>query len=77
MGYISLDALVAATHVPKDDLCRACFDSIYPVPLPEPELLGKHLLEGIERAVGVPRIDVDRLDTFNIGGGASGALQHP
>jgi hypothetical protein len=24
---------------------------VYPVPLPEPELLGKHVLEGIERSV--------------------------
>ncbi len=31
--------------MPKDDLCRACFDGIYPVKLPEPEHLGKHLLE--------------------------------
>ena len=26
-------------------LCRACFDGVYPIELPEPELLGKHLLE--------------------------------
>ena len=31
--------------MPKDDLCRACFDGVYPIALPEPELLGKHLLE--------------------------------
>ena len=30
---------------PADDLCRACFDGVYPVKLPEPEFLGKHLLE--------------------------------
>ena len=45
LGYISLDNLVEATTVPKERLCRACFDGVYPVPLPEPELLGKHLLE--------------------------------
>ena len=31
--------------MPTDRLCRACFDGVYPVPLPEPEHLGKHLLE--------------------------------
>jgi amidophosphoribosyltransferase len=51
LGYVSLDGLVAATGHPKERLCRACFDGVYPVPLPEPELLGKHVLEGIERSV--------------------------
>ncbi len=46
LGYVSLDGLIAATTVPKDKLCRACFDGIYPVALPDPEHLGKHLLEG-------------------------------
>ena len=45
LGYISLEQLVEATTVPADNLCRACFDGVYPVALPEPELLGKHLLE--------------------------------
>jgi amidophosphoribosyltransferase len=45
LAYISLEGLVEATEQPIDNLCRACFDGVYPVPLPEPELLGKHLLE--------------------------------
>ncbi|HPU12906.1 MAG TPA: amidophosphoribosyltransferase [Aeromicrobium sp.] len=45
LSYVELDDLVAATNVPKDNLCRACFDGIYPVPLPEDDLIGKHLLE--------------------------------
>jgi amidophosphoribosyltransferase len=45
LGYISQAELVAATEVPEDRLCRACFDGVYPVELPQPELLGKHLLE--------------------------------
>ena len=45
LAYISLEGLVAATEQPIDGLCRACFDGVYPVELPEPELLGKHLLE--------------------------------
>jgi len=31
LGYVSLDALTAATHVPPEQLCRACFDGVYPV----------------------------------------------
>jgi amidophosphoribosyltransferase len=64
LGYIDLDELIDATTVPAERLCRACFDGVYPVPLPEPELLGKHVLEGIERravagatADGVPLLD--------------------
>ena len=45
LAYISLDQLVEATNVKKDNLCRACFDGIYPVALPEDDLIGKHLLE--------------------------------
>ncbi len=45
LSYVELDELVDATGVPKDRLCRACFDGIYPVALPEDDLLGKHLLE--------------------------------
>lgn len=45
LAYIELDQLIEATQVPKDNLCRACFDGIYPVALPDDELIGKHLLE--------------------------------
>lgn len=45
LAYISLDELVEATNLPKDNLCRACFDGIYPVALPEDDVIGKHLLE--------------------------------
>ena len=34
LGYISLDSLMKATHVPADQLCRACFDGVYPIELP-------------------------------------------
>jgi amidophosphoribosyltransferase len=64
LGYIDLDELIEATTVPADRLCRACFDGVYPVPLPEPELLGKHVLESLERravagatADGIPLLD--------------------
>ncbi len=45
LAYVTLDQLVEATNLPKNDLCRACFDGIYPVALPEDDVIGKHLLE--------------------------------
>jgi amidophosphoribosyltransferase len=45
LAYISLEELVEATEVPMSNLCRACFDGVYPITLPDPEHLGKHLLE--------------------------------
>jgi amidophosphoribosyltransferase len=49
LGYLSLDGLIAASEQPKTRLCRACFDGEYPIPLPQ--VVGKHVLEGIGRAV--------------------------
>jgi amidophosphoribosyltransferase len=74
LAYISLDAMVEATTIPKDRLCRACFDGEYPIELPDPERLGKHLLEGIEQAV---RTDVDGVQALLGGGGAEDALRRP
>jgi amidophosphoribosyltransferase len=71
LGYISLEELISATNVAKDRLCRACFDGVYPVELPEPQLLGKHLLEAEER------IDVDGLAASLGGVGAADALSRP
>ena len=45
LAYVELDELIDATNLPKDNLCRACFDGIYPVALPEDDLIGKYLLE--------------------------------
>jgi amidophosphoribosyltransferase len=44
LGFVSLPGLIAATTVPARQLCHACFDGDYPVPVPESEK-GKHLLE--------------------------------
>ncbi|MEW6667358.1 MAG: amidophosphoribosyltransferase [Thermodesulfobacteriota bacterium] len=33
LGYLSMENLVRATHIPKTDLCFACFDGNYPVPV--------------------------------------------
>ncbi|MGH3364975.1 MAG: amidophosphoribosyltransferase [Nocardioidaceae bacterium] len=71
LGYVSLDELVEATTVPKDDLCRACFDGVYPVKLPEPEHLGKHLLELADLT------EAEGLSTSVAGAGASDALDRP
>jgi amidophosphoribosyltransferase len=35
LGYLSMDNLVRATHIPRQDLCFACFDGRYPVPIDE------------------------------------------
>ena len=49
LGYLSLDGLIAATGQPTSRLCRACFDGVYPIPLPAEDLIGKHLLEGVRQ----------------------------
>jgi amidophosphoribosyltransferase len=51
LGFVSLDGLVGASEQPKNRLCTACFDGEYPIPLPADELIGKHVLEGIERGI--------------------------
>ena len=45
LAYVELDELIDSTNIAKDNLCRACFDGIYPVALPEDDLIGKYLLE--------------------------------
>jgi amidophosphoribosyltransferase len=74
LAYISMDQLIASTNVASDKLCRACFDGQYPVALPDPEFLGKHVLEGMERAVSA---DVHGLAALIRGGGAADALARP
>jgi amidophosphoribosyltransferase len=43
LGYLSLEALVRATGHPSERFCRACFDGLYPIPVPasadEPKLI--------------------------------------
>jgi amidophosphoribosyltransferase len=50
LAFVSLDGLTAASAQPADKLCRACFTGEYPIPLPEQDLIGKHVLEGITRS---------------------------
>ncbi|HEX3824243.1 MAG TPA: amidophosphoribosyltransferase [Mycobacteriales bacterium] len=82
LGYISLAELVSATTLPAEKLCRACFTGDYPIELPAPELLGKHMLEGISRVVepdaGSPdRADEPSFEQLLPGVGAADALQRP
>ncbi len=42
LGYVSVAELTEATGVPADQLCRACFDGVYPVALP-----AEHALEDV------------------------------
>ena len=77
LAYVSLSELVAATQVPAAKLCSACFTGEYPLELPEPEQLGKHLLEGLEAGPRERGIDVDGLAAVTSGGGAADALARP
>jgi amidophosphoribosyltransferase len=72
LGYISLDGLIAASDQPRTRLCAACFDGKYPIPLPDDALIGKHLLEGIEKGVAGPAAP-----TLPSGYGAEDALRRP
>jgi amidophosphoribosyltransferase len=48
LAYVSLDGLVEASRQPANELCRACFDGVYPVPLTDSDRLGgKHQLEAM------------------------------
>ncbi|CAB4665478.1 unannotated protein [freshwater metagenome] len=51
LGYVSLEELIEATTIPAEKLCRACFDGIYPVPIPDPQVVSTQVMEGIERRV--------------------------
>jgi amidophosphoribosyltransferase len=69
LGYVSLEGLIAASEQPRTRLCMACFDGDYPIPLPAPELVGKHVLEGIERSVtaaGSPGPSGDTLEELGL-----------
>ncbi|GAA1915107.1 amidophosphoribosyltransferase [Nocardioides lentus] len=81
LGFIELDDLVDATTVPKDDLCRACFDGVYPIPLPDASELGKDLLE-TPSGPAVPAVQPgartpDGLAATTAGAGAPDSLRHP
>jgi amidophosphoribosyltransferase len=43
LGYLSIDSLKQAIDIPEDDLCLACFNGRYPVPIDE--AFSKYCLE--------------------------------
>jgi amidophosphoribosyltransferase len=43
--YLSTEGMVAATEIPEDAFCTACFTSRYPVPIPHRELMSKRVFE--------------------------------
>jgi len=45
LGFVSLQGLIEATTLPAGQLCLACFDGNYPIPVSEADQ-GKHMLEG-------------------------------
>jgi len=45
LAHLSLEGMLAATQIPPDEFCTACFSSHYPVPIPTHELRSKHVLE--------------------------------
>jgi amidophosphoribosyltransferase len=49
LAYVSLEGLTAASRQPADSLCRACFTGDYPIEIPEADLIGKHVLEGLSK----------------------------
>ncbi|WP_460838800.1 amidophosphoribosyltransferase [Nocardioides marmoraquaticus] len=71
LAYISLEQLTEATDLPAENLCRACFDGQYPIDLPEPEHLGKHLLEL------APTLDVEGVPVSVGNGSAADSLERP
>jgi amidophosphoribosyltransferase len=58
LAYISLEELIEATEVPKERLCRACFDGEYPIPLPDAHTVDRQLLD----LIPVEDIDRDAVD---------------
>jgi amidophosphoribosyltransferase len=49
LAFVSLEGLTAASNQRADQLCRACFTGEYPIEIPQPDLIGKHVLEGLAR----------------------------
>ncbi|HJU98367.1 MAG TPA: hypothetical protein VJ644_10350, partial [Jiangellaceae bacterium] len=82
LGYVSLEGLVDATTVPMSRLCRACFDGVYPVELPDSVHLGKAVLEQTELPIASgPVVVRDRVDVEGVAtglpAGAADALTRP
>jgi amidophosphoribosyltransferase len=77
LGYVSLDGLITATEQPKSRLCRACFDGEYPIDLPAENLIGKHILEGVDRRVAGRQPGGSPAPYLVAGAGGGDALRRP
>ena len=82
LAFVSLDGLTAASAQPADKLCRACFTGEYPIALPEQDLIGKHVLEGLSRSASAVEPVVQGSaapspDALTAGAGAADALSRP
>ncbi|WP_153502715.1 amidophosphoribosyltransferase [Cumulibacter manganitolerans] len=75
LGYVSLDQLVKATEQPASRLCTACFSGEYPIELPSADLIGKHVLEGVQRRVDAD--PADGLESLEASSGAEDAVRRP
>src|SRR3954452_9287912 len=76
LGYVSEQGLIAATEQPATRLCTACFTGQYPTPLGESEMLGKHVLEGIEQRA-ISGWTGQQAGSASVPGGAEDALTRP
>jgi amidophosphoribosyltransferase len=78
LAFVSLDGLTAASAQPADKLCRACFTGDYPIALPEQDLIGKHVLEGLSRTVSGEEVEESEPVVALLGSqGAVDALSRP
>jgi len=50
LGYLSIEGLVRAIGVDRDEFCMACFTGEYPVAIPDEARPGKHALERSDAA---------------------------
>ena len=63
LGYVSVEGLTQSTGIPAGQLCRACFDGVYPVPVPGQVVAEEELVAAVsadsalanEAGVGVPQ----------------------
>ena len=78
LAFVSLEGLTMASAQPPDKLCRACFTGDYPIALPEQDLIGKHVLEGLTRSVTPSEaVIATPADSVRSSQGAEGALMRP
>jgi len=79
LAFVTLEGLTGASAQPADKLCRACFTGDYPIPLPEQDVIGKHVLEGLGRSVTGEDPPAPLAPTPSLlgGQGATDALSRP